>query len=82
MNSSLAFFIISIVAIVMCANVIQSWIKHKHKNKEPETDQELEDLERRARPGEQHHLCEWKQGESSDLRLGDHHREDITPIPP
>jgi len=40
MNNSF-FFVVCIVAIVMCANVIQSYFKHK--NKKPETDPELEE---------------------------------------
>ena len=40
MNSTL-FFVVCIVAIVMCANVIQSYLKHK--SKQPEIDAELEE---------------------------------------
>jgi hypothetical protein len=40
MNSTFVFVII-IVAMAMCANVIQSWLKHKKRT--PENNQELED---------------------------------------
>ena len=40
MNSSL-IFVLMLISIVMCANVIQSYFKHK--NKKPETDPELEE---------------------------------------
>jgi high-affinity nickel permease len=39
--SSTFVFVISIVAIVMCANIIQTWLKHKART--PEKNQELED---------------------------------------
>ena len=41
MNSGLVFVII-IVAIVMCANLIETWMKQKNK-KPPEGEQELVD---------------------------------------
>jgi hypothetical protein len=40
MNSNL-FFVVWIVAIVMCANIIQTYLKQRKK--EPEADTELED---------------------------------------
>lgn len=40
MNSTL-FFVVCIVAIVMCANVIQTYLKQRSKNAEVDT--ELED---------------------------------------
>lgn len=40
MNSTF-FFIVMIVAIVMCAEVIKTWMKQK--NQKPEIDQELQD---------------------------------------
>ena len=40
MNSTLVFVLI-LVAMVMCANVIQTYLKQKKK--EPETDEELEE---------------------------------------
>ena len=40
MNSTLVFVII-IVAMAMCANVIQTWLKQKKRT--PENSQELED---------------------------------------
>ncbi len=39
--SSTFVFVISIVAIVMCANIVQTWLKHKTRT--PEKNQELED---------------------------------------
>lgn len=40
MNGNLVFMIVMIVGIVMCANVIQTYLKHR--DKQPETDEELE----------------------------------------
>ncbi len=40
MNSTL-FFVVCIVAIVMCANIIQTYLKQR--NKKPEVDNELEE---------------------------------------
>ncbi len=40
MNNTFVFVII-IVAMAMCANVIQTWLKHKKRT--PENNQELED---------------------------------------
>ena len=40
MNSTFAF-VLSIIAIVMCANVIQTYLKQR--NKKPEVDAELEE---------------------------------------
>lgn len=39
--SSTFVFVLSIVAIVMCANIVQTWLKLKKRA--PEKDQELED---------------------------------------
>ena len=41
MNSNLVFMIVMIVGIVTCANVLQTYFKHR--NKQPEVDEELED---------------------------------------
>jgi len=43
--SSTFVFVISIVAIVMCANIIQTWLKQKTRT--PEKNQELEDTLRK-----------------------------------
>lgn len=40
MNNTL-FFVLCIVAIVMCANVLQTWLKQRRQ--QPETDEELEE---------------------------------------
>ena len=40
MNSTL-FFVVCIVAIVMCANIIQTWLKQRDQR--PESDEELQD---------------------------------------
>lgn len=40
MNSTFVF-VITIVAIVMCANIIQTWLKRQKRT--PEKDQELEE---------------------------------------
>jgi hypothetical protein len=40
MNSTFAF-VLSIIAIVMCANVITTYLKHR--SRQPEVDAELED---------------------------------------
>ncbi len=41
MNGNLAFMIIMIVGIVMCANVIKTYLRRR--NVEPETNEELEE---------------------------------------